>query len=329
MPRVLITPVQFRDSDASYFSVLRDAGLEFVFPRSQEYTQDPDALVEELEGIDAVVASTEPYTADVFARSNLRVVARTGVGYDSIDVKAASERNVLVTITPGAVDGSVAEATLALIFAIYRDVVARDREVRSGVWKRRSMPRLAGKTLGIVGFGRIGRAVARLAQGVDLKVIAHDPFADNVSAAKLGVPLVSLEDILRDSHILSLHAPCTEHTANLIRRETLSQMKNDAVLINTGRGGLVNESDLFEAMSGGHLMGAALDVFQQEPTPASNKLLTLPNVIAAPHTAGLDHQSEIDMPRLAFECVAKLFLGQWPEGCVINSELRPTWRWDS
>ena len=326
MPRVLVTPVQFRNLDAPYFSILRDAGLEIVFPASQQYTSDPVALLDELQGMDAAIASTEPYTAEVLAKSSVRVVARTGVGYDSIDVAAATNNNVVVTITPGAVDQSVAEATLALIFAVFRDVVARDQEVRTGVWQRRSMPRLAGKTLGIVGLGRIGRAVAQLAQGVGLQVIAYDPYAKQAET-EAKIPLVDLDEILRTSDILSLHVPCTEETADLIRRETLQQMKPQAVLINTGRGGLINEVDLYEAMSQGHLMGAALDAFQQEPTPVSNPLLTLPNVIVAPHTAGLDHQSEVDMPRIACECVAKLFRGDWPQGCVVNPQLQATWSW--
>ena len=327
MPRVLITPVQFRDPDASYYAVLKEVGFELVFPKNQQYTSDPEALLSELSGMDAAIASTEPYTADVLARANLRVVARTGVGYDSIDVPAATANCTLVTITPGAVDQSVAESTLALIFAVYRDVVARDQEVRAGEWQRRAMPRLQNKTLGILGLGRIGRTVARLAQGVNLKVIAHDPFADEAATTQLGIRLTTVDELLSEADIVSLHTPCTSETANFIRRETLEKMKPDAVLINTGRGGLVNENDLYHAMSAGHLRGAALDVFQKEPTPAENPLLSLSNVIVAPHTAGLDHQSEIDMPRIAAECVAKLFRGDWPDGCVINESLRETWRW--
>ena len=328
MARVLITPVQFRNPEASYFSVLHEAGLESVFPQDQRYVNDPAALVQELKGMDAAIASTEPYTAEVIAQSNLRVIARTGVGYDSIDVPAATAGGVAVTITPGAVDMSVAESTLALIYAVYRDVIARDREVREGRWLRRSFPRLAGKTLGIFGLGRIGRTVAELARGVKLNVIAYDPYADAAQAAELGIRLCTKEELLAEADIVSLHAPSTPETTNFICKATLQQMKPDAVLINTGRGPLVNEADLYEAMSAGHLRAAALDVFQQEPTPTDNPLLSLPNVIAAPHTAGLDHQSEIDMPRIAAECVARLYQGDWPTGCVINDSLRTSWRWN-
>jgi len=327
MPRVLITPNQFRDPQAPYFEVLKEAGFELVFPNDERHTSDPHALLAELDGVDAAIASTEPYTAEVLAQAKLRVIARTGVGYDSVDVPAASEHDVVVTITPGAVDMSVAEATMALILAVYRDVVARDREARCGVWKRKAFPRLAGKTLGIVGLGRIGRTVAQLAKGLNLKVVAHDVDPDEAYAREQGIRLCPLDELLREAHIVSLHAPVTEQTANLIRKETLEKMRHDALLVNTGRGGLVNEGDLYDAMSRGRLMGAALDVFRQEPTPTDNPLFTLPNVIAAPHTAGLDHQSEIDMPRIAAECVAKLYRGQWPADCVINRELRNRWKW--
>ena len=328
MARVLITPVQFRNPDAPYYSALHDAGLEIVFPKDQSHASDPAALMEELAGMDAAIASTEPYTAEVIAQSNLRVIARTGVGYDSIDVAAATAHDVAVTITPGAVDMSVAESTLALIYAVYRDVIARDREVREGRWLRRSFPRLAGKSLGIFGLGRIGRAVAELAQGIRLNVIAYDPYADAAQAAEKGIRICTREELLAEADIVSLHAPCTPETTNFICRDTLQQMKADAVLINTGRGPLVNEADLYEAMAGGHLRAAALDVFQQEPTPTDNPLLSLPNVIVAPHTAGLDHQSEIDMPRIAAECVAGLYQGNWPTGCVINDALRENYKWN-
>ncbi len=327
MPRVLIAPSQFRDPAAPCFAELHAAGIELSFPPDQTHAHDPQVLLERLDGIDAVIASTEPYTDDVLSRSSLRVVARTGVGYDSVDVSAATRNNIVVTITPGAVDVSVAEHTLAMIFAVYRDVVGRDREVRSGKWSRESLPRLAGKTLGIVGLGRIGRTVARLAQGVGLRVISHDPFPQVEFARQHDIRLCALDELLAEADIVSLHMPCTPDTANMINRQSLAKMKPDAVLVNTGRGGLVDEEALYDAMAGGHLFAAALDVFQKEPLPIESPLLTLPNAVLSTHTAGLDHQSEFDMPRIAAECVAKLFRGEWPQGCVINDQLRDSWQW--
>jgi phosphoglycerate dehydrogenase-like enzyme len=327
MPRVLVTPWAFRNGDALYFAALKEAGFEICFPPNDDHARNWLALLKILDGFDAVMASTEPYTADVLAKCSLRVVARTGVGYDSVDVPAATKNNIVVTITPGAVDVTVAEHTLAMILAVYRDVIGRDREVRSGTWTRTARPRLGGKTLGIVGFGRIGRATARLAQGLNLRVIAHDAQPNQAFAREHGIRLCTLEELLAEADIVSLHLPCTPATQNLINRHTLARMKPDAVLVNTARGGLVDEQALYEAMASGHLYAAALDVFQKEPLPVDSSLLTLPNVILSTHTAGIDEQSHFDMPRIAGECIAKLYRGEWPDGCVINNELRGKWKW--
>jgi phosphoglycerate dehydrogenase-like enzyme len=280
-----------------------------------------------LDGIDAVLASTEPYTPAVVAEAKVRVIARCGVGFDSVDVPAATANNIVVTITPGAVEASVAEHTMALIYAVFRDVVRRHIEVNTGRWSRRGFPRLRGKTLGIIGLGRIGRAVAELAQGNGLVVIAHDPQPNGMYCAERGIRLVQLDELLAESDIVSLHMPNMPSTRNLIGERALALMKPSAVLINTGRGGLVDEVALFKAMSAGHLAGAALDVFAQEPLPTDSPLLDLPNIVLTTHTAGLDEQSEVDMPRIAAENVAKLHRGEWPEGCVVNAELRATWKW--
>jgi phosphoglycerate dehydrogenase-like enzyme len=323
----MITPTQFRDPHGTYVRILRDAGLEVCFPPHEHYFGDAPAMIEMLTGVDAVLASTEPYTPEIFERTKLRVVARCGVGFDSVNVPAATARNVLVTITPGAVEASVAEHTLALIFAVFRDVVGRDREVRSGRWTRRGLPRLAGRTLGIIGLGRIGRAVAELAQGIGLKVVAHDPLPNAGYCRRRDISVCSLDELLAISDIVTLHMPNTPATRNLIDQRALTLMKPDAVLINTGRGGLVDEEALYSAMSKGHLRSAALDVFAQEPLPLESPLLQLPNVILTTHTAGLDHQSEIDMPCIAADNVAKLYRGEWPEGCVVNHQLRGRWIW--
>jgi len=327
MPRVLITPAPFNDPSATYFQPLKQAGFELVFPPNQDFLHDKDALLRLLEGIHAVLATTEKYTAEVLAVSKLRVVARAGVGFDSVDVAAATEQDVVVTITPGAVEISVAEQTLAMILGIYRNVIERDREVRSGSWKRIGFPRLAGKTLGIIGFGRIGRAVVPRAQAIGLNVIGHDPFADAKMAEKLGVELCDLDDLYARADIISLHAPVTPDTENMINAASLKKMRSDAVLINVGRGGLLDEADLYEAMSTGHLMGAALDVFKQEPLGTDSPLLTLNNVLLSSHTAGLDHQSQIDMPRIASQAIADLSQGHWPAECVVNKQLAGNWKW--
>lgn len=327
MPRVLVTPPQFQNPERPYYQNLVRAGFEVVFARELLTAVSRPELIAALQGIDAVLTSTEGYTREVLAATRMRVVARAGVGFDSVDIAAATELGIVVTITPGAVERSVAEQTLASILAIYRDVIGRDREVREGKWLRTSRPRLAGKTLGLVGLGRIGRTLAPLARAVGLNVIAFDPCADAAFAAENSIGLVGLEQLFRTADIVSLHCPATAETTNLINAERLGWMKPDAVLINLGRGPLVDEDALVAAMKRGHLLGAALDVFKQEPLPANSPLLTVPNLIVSPHTGGLDYQSEEDMSSFAAQNIIDLYQGRWPERSIITSGLKGKWKW--
>jgi len=327
MPRVLITPPQFQDPNRTYYKRLIAAGFEVRFASKPLTGADTKTLLRELEGIDGVLASTEPYTRDVLSQAKLRGIARAGVGYDSVDVPAASDHGVVVTITPGAVDVSVAEHTLALVLGFFRDVIGRDREVRSGQWTRAARPRLAGKTHGIVGLGRIGKSLVPRLQGLGLSVVAHDPFADAVWAASQKVQLLASDDLFRTADVISLHCPCTAETTNLICDRTLKLMKPDAVLVNMGRGGLVDEDALAAAMRGGHLFGAALDVFKVEPLPTTSPLLGIPNLLLATHTGGLDFQSEEDMSCFAAQNLIDLQAGRWPEASIINRQLKNGWKW--
>ncbi len=327
MPRVLVTPAPLYQQPGPYRAALEQAGLEVVFPEGGKPLMDPRELAQSLVGIDAVLAGMEPFNRQVLSESGLRVIARMGVGYDAIDVPAASERRIAVTIAPGTNEISVAEHALALLLGVMRGFPQRQREVERGTWRRKSLPRLAGKTLGLVGLGRIGRAMVPRAQGLGLKVIACDPWADPAQAALMGVQMVSFEELLDRSDVVSLHAPSTPETERMMNRQTLLRMKPFAVLINTARGSLIDETELAEVMAGGHLLGAGLDAFQIEPLPLDSPLLKLDNVLLAPHMGGLDEESEVAMSRLAAECIARLYQGQWPEGCVVNTELRGEWKW--
>lgn len=327
MPRVLVTPAPLYQQPGPYLDALRSAGLEVVYPPGGRPLADPALLSEALVGIDAVLAGMEPFTPQVLAGARLRAIARMGVGYDAIDVPAATARGVVVTITPGTNEISVAEHTLALMLGVLRGFPQRQREVEQGTWRRKSLPRLAGKTLGLIGLGRIGRAVVPRARGLGLAVIAADPLADPAFAAAHGVRLVSLDELLAQADIVSLHAPATPETERMINRQTLARMKPGAVLVNTARGSLVDEADLAQALAERHLLGAGLDAFQVEPLPLDSPLLKLDNVLLAPHMGGLDEESEVAMSRLAAECLAQLYRGTWPEGCVVNEALRPGWRW--
>jgi phosphoglycerate dehydrogenase-like enzyme len=327
MPRVLVTPAVLYQAPGPYRDLLLAAGLEVVYPQAGLSLLDRKNLAAQLEGIDAVLASVETYDRSVIEGSRLRVIARVGVGYDAVDVAAATDHGTLVTTTPGTNEHSVAELTIALITGVYRGFPYRYHEVRSGKWTKRALPRLAGKTLGLVGLGRIGRAVVPRAQGLGLTVIAHDPLADPEFAEQFHVKLCSFAELLAEADIVSLHMPATAQTTNLINRQTLAQMKHGAVLINTSRGALVDEDALCESLKSGHLLGAGLDVFKEEPLPVSCPLLELDNVLVSPHMGGLDEESLEAMTSLAARCVAELYQGRWPEGCVVNAELRPGWKW--
>ena len=327
MPRVLVTPAVLNGMPGSYRDVLEAAGFEVVYPPRGAELSDPAVLCAQLEDIDATVASVEPYTREVLSRCRLRASARMGVGYDAVDVAAATERGVVVSITPGANEHSVAEQTIALLSGVTRGFPGRLDEVRRGQWIRRSLPRLAGRTMGLVGLGRIGKAVAPLALGLGLKVIAYDPYPDRDFAAQRGIELCELDDLLARADIVSLHLPGTAETTNLINAASLARMKRGSILINTARGNLVDEDALVDALRSGHLAAAGLDVFKREPLPADSPLLTFDNVLVSPHMGGLDVESLEAMGRLAAECVVDLHRGRWPEACVVNPAVRPGWKW--
>jgi len=181
----------------------------------------------------------------------------------------------------------------------------------------------------LVGLGRIGRAMVPRAKGLGLEIIASDPQADAEFARTEGIRLCSLDELFREADVVSLHLPCTAETTDLINERTLAQMKPGSVLINTSRGGLVDEEALYAALSDGRLLGAGLDVFKVEPLPTDSPLLSLDNVLVAPHMGGLDHESSAAMGELAAQCIADLYCGRWPAGCVVNEELRPGWAWSS
>jgi D-3-phosphoglycerate dehydrogenase / 2-oxoglutarate reductase len=327
MPRVLVTPPILRNVPGLYCDTLLQGGFEVVYPPEGCDTTKRENLLPLLANADAMLASTERLTREVLTGSKLRAIARMGVGYDSVDIPAATDLNIAVTITPGTLEESVAEHTVALLLGVTRGLVQRDREVRAGHWTRLPMPRIAGRTFGIVGLGRIGRAVVPKVQGLGMRVVAFDPFADRDVASRMGVTLMSLSELLQTADVVSLHTTTTADTLNLINRQTLAQMKPGSVLINTGRGALVDEDALCEALDCGHLFGAALDVFKTEPLPLDSKLLKYPNVLLCTHMGGLDWESQTAASSLAAQCIVDLYRGRWPEACVINREIRDRYKW--
>jgi phosphoglycerate dehydrogenase-like enzyme len=310
-----------------YLDVLRQAGFELAFP-PQPYQLSEDELLEQLRGVSATIAGSEPYTRRVLAASpGLRVIARAGVGYDAVDVTAATEHGVAVAIAPGTNQDAVAEHTFTLILALAKGLVGQHEGTVAGKWPRRANLPLRGRTLGIAGLGRIGKAVALRGEAFLMPLLAYEPYPDPAFVAAHGIMLVSLERLLAESDYLTLHVPLTPESRHLINRRTLAQMKPGSFLINTARGGLVCEADLVQALRSGHLAGAGLDVFELEPPAANNPLFGLDNVVLTPHAAGVDLQSRDDMALSAARTIVALARGEWPAEQVVNSEVRARFRW--
>jgi phosphoglycerate dehydrogenase-like enzyme len=327
MFKVLISPTALANLEAEFTAVLRKAGFDLVYHGLAAQLNEEQLLVA-LDGSSAALAGSEPYTPRVLAaHPQLKVIARVGVGYDAVDVPAATRAGIAVCIAPGTNQGSVAEHTFALMLALTKNLISQHLGVQSGGWPRGTNLPLRGQTLGLAGLGRIGKAVATRALAFEMRVIAHDPFPDTAWAAAHNIPLVSLDQLLRESDFLSLHLPAMAETTHLINAKTLAQMKPTAFLINTARGAIINEQDLYVALKERRLAGAGLDVFEQEP-PGKVPLLELDNVVLTPHAAGVDLRSRDEMALSAAEAIVSLSQGEWPAEKVVNAEVRAVFHWE-
>jgi phosphoglycerate dehydrogenase-like enzyme len=327
MPKVLITPQTLTGLDGPWLRLLREAGFEITFPpKAVQLTEDD--LLQQLPGVVATIAGSEPYTPRVFAaHPGLRVVARAGVGYDAVDLGAATHHGVAVTITPNTNQEAVAEHTFALMLGLAKDLINQHADLKTGGWPRRANLPLRGRALGLVGLGRIGKATAIRGAAFGMRLLAYEPYPDQAFVAEYGVTLLSFERLLAEADFVSLHVPLTPESKYLINRQTLALMKPTAFLINTARGGLVCEADLLEALQNKQIAGAGLDVFEEEPPSRPNPLCQLANVVVTPHTAGVDLQSRDDMAVAAAQAIIALSRGGWPEAQVVNQEVRGRFRW--
>ncbi len=313
---VTITWPDYEPAAEHLGGALRDAGLDMRLAPKRG-ARSPDELRRVMAGSAGAIVSTDPFAADVLADlPQLRVIARVGVGTDSIDLAAATELGIVVTVTPGANEVTVAEHTVALMLAVLRRIPEQDAAVRRGEWNRTGVHlsrSLHGSTVGLVGYGRIGRLVARLLRGFGVTILATDPSVGDGDGDGAGddVTLVDLAELLEASDVVSLHAPLQPSTAGLIGQAELARMRPGAVLINTARGGMVDEEALVAALRDGRLGGAGLDVFADEP-PHGSPLLELPSVVATAHIGGLSERSTTDMTRRATESVIDVLAGRRP-----------------
>jgi len=319
--RVLCTARGFERTPEA-IALLEGAGCAFV-PTPYcgdrfDYELTGEPLIAMLDGIDAYIAGSALVSGEVLSRApQLKIVSRRGVGYERIDLDAARARGVTVTITTGANQHAVADHVFALLLAVARGIVAGHNGIVAGRWQATSGPELGGKTLGIVGLGRVGKGVARRALGFEMTVLAIDPVHDEQFAAEHGVAYVELEELLARADAISVNASYNPTTRGLIDAAALARMKPGAIVINTARGGIVDESALAEALHNGRLRGAGVDVFDHEP-PLNSPLLTAPNVVLAPHAGAYTDEAMIAANLLAAQLVVRKMCGEpLPEECVV------------
>ncbi|AHY47510.1 Lactate dehydrogenase and related dehydrogenase [Rubrobacter radiotolerans] len=282
-----------------------------------------EELLEAASGAAAILSTlTETVDAELLdaAGSGLKVVANLAVGYDNVDVEAATERGVVVTNTPGVLDETTADTAFMLLLAAARRLGEGERLVRSGEWeawgpKQLTGPDVYGKRLGIVGFGRIGQAVARRARGFGMSVLYHARSRKPEAERELDARRMSLDDLLRESDFVSLHTPLTSETEGLIGAREFGLMKREAVLVNTARGPVVDEAALAEALASGEIFAAGLDVYEREPE-VHPKLLELENVVLAPHIGSASIETRDRMARLAAENLVAVLEGREPPNRV-------------
>lgn len=331
MPTVLASPTRAEEDTEPYSRLLRENGLEvrliddFLFARGR--TSD-EHVIETMQGVSAIIAGGTRFNPHVLENlPDLRVISRSGVGFDMINVPAATANGVVLTITPSANYEAVAEHAFTLVVAMAKTLFSGDRSMRAGEWA--SIPRtpLRGSTLGIVGLGRIGKALATRALAMKMRIVATEKYPDEAFVRENGIELMELETLLRSADFVSLHCPLNDETRGLMNSKTLALMKPEACLVNTARGGLIVEADLVEALRSGQIANAGIDVFEPEPTEPDNPLFELDNVILSPHIAGVDTMSMKAMRMDAAANIASLYKGEWPDGSVVNDELKGKWTW--
>lgn len=327
-PKVLIAVHHLGRRAIPYVRRLEEAGCKVVVtPLDRVYTEDE--LIQALPGVFATMAGGERYTDRVFREAkDLKLVARFGVGYEKVDVSAATRHGVIIAMAFGTNHESVADCAFGMMAALAKNLVTNHLRVKAGGWGFDLHRGLWRSTVGVVGLGRVGKAMARRCRGFEMQVLAYDVQPDTAFARDNGIILVPLETLLREADFVTLHVPHTPETENLINGKRLALMKRTAFLVNTARGALVDEEALYTALASGMIAGAGLDVFKREP-PTGSPLLTLENVILSPHGADADATTEA---AVADRCIASILAvarGKSPgRECVLNPEVLPSGRID-
>ena len=271
------------DVNEEKLAPLKEAGFDVV----KEIKLQPEELAERLKDADGVIVrSATKITADIMDKAKkLRIIGRAGVGVDNIDVNAATKRGIIVTNAPDGNTITTAEHTMALLTSLARNVPQAYSKLQSGTWDKKSFVgvELHGKTLGVIGLGRIGKHVVKIAKGYGMNIIAFDPYVTEDQASEIGIETGTLDNILQNADFLTIHTPVTDETRGIIGKDAFSKMKKGVRLVNCARGGLVDEDALLEAIENGKVAGAAMDVYSVEPLDPNSSLLNNPRIITTPH----------------------------------------------
>jgi len=283
-----------------------------------------EELAKEIGEYDALmVRSGTKVTSDIIERADkLKVIGRAGIGVDNIDVEAASRRGIYVVNSPGGSTRSVAELTLGHMLSLARHIPRADRSMREGKWEKKKLKgiELQGKTLGVIGFGRIGREVCKLALALGMKCMAYDAFLTDEQIKEKNVIPASIEEILKNADFVSIHTPLTEETRHMISFQQFEMMKNTAYIINCARGGIIDEDALYDALKNGRIAGAALDVYEEEPY--TGKLTELENVVFTPHLGASTREGQIRAGVICAEQILKVLAGEEPDYWVNRNMMK-------
>ena len=310
--------VSFFGDKTEVFCCLNRKAEEYAASLGIEYRWAPqlpfseENVIRELQNADAGIIDIEPYGESVFSqvKDSTKLMVRFGVGFDKVDLKAASRNGIAIARTTGANTTAVAEMALTLMLTCRRRMNLYQARTRAGEWVKDIGNGLIGSTVGIIGYGNIGRRLAKLLKGFDCRILAYDPFPNEEAAKADGVELVALEEILTQSDAISIHVPYTKETHHMINRETLTLMKPTAVIVNTARGNIIDEDALYQALKSGQIAGAGVDVFAAEPLSVESPLLTLENAVLTPHVSSQTMESLWNIYKMAIDISADFFAGK-------------------
>lgn len=313
MKKVLVTATNYDRLCTEGLALLKDYGCEVILnDKGRMYTREEmEAVVGDINGI---VAHCESWDDDLFDQApNLQIIARFGVGYDSIDLEAAKRHGVHITNCPGINANAVAEMTVALMMALTREIPRLNESTKAGTWSRTIFSELPGKKVGVLGFGAIAQKTIKKLKGLGVDIQVYNRSLRTEQAQQLGVSITTdLDEVLRSSDYILIHLPVAPETRNIINAETIAKMKDGVYLINTARGALVNEQDIYNALTSGKIKGYATDVYAQEPINMDNPLLSLPNFVGTPHSAGETFENYRETGLATAKAVLDVFDGRTP-----------------